>query len=286
MKLHILACWLLVIPMCMAKDGYFTTSDGLRIHYVEEGQGSPVILIQGYSGRASNWFGESALRSGPHLGTALARRGYRAVGIDMRAHGENDKPLDPLKYGPQMAMDVVELMDHLGLQRGHVHGGSLGGVMVTFLLARVPERMITASYVGMGIPEVDPVWKSRVPKDVDFKDPRDQDLPGWPGGVPPNKEALDAMYKYPWKEGTGIWGYSLTAAREVDLTKIQIPVLAVIGEYDSPNFRTHRMSRELPNFRKVVLPDLSHRRSYRSKEYREIMLQFIDDNDPGSVPSL
>ncbi len=31
----------------MAKDGYFKTSDGFRIHYVEEGQGSPVILIQG-----------------------------------------------------------------------------------------------------------------------------------------------------------------------------------------------------------------------------------------------
>ena len=39
------------------KDGYFTTKDGVKIHYLIQGQGTPVILIHGYTGSAyGNWF--------------------------------------------------------------------------------------------------------------------------------------------------------------------------------------------------------------------------------------
>jgi hypothetical protein len=44
----------------------------------------------------------------------------------------------------------------------------------------------------------------------------------------------------------------------VDLTKIKIPVLAINGEFDGPNAKTHRMKRELANFSAVVLPCKSH----------------------------
>jgi hypothetical protein len=54
-------CTCTVLPAAEPKDGYFTTSDGLKIHYLEAGKpdaaGAPVVLIHGFSGNANgNWF--------------------------------------------------------------------------------------------------------------------------------------------------------------------------------------------------------------------------------------
>ena len=65
---------------------YFTTSDGIKIHYMRLGQnGSPVVLVHGYTGSAEgNWF-----RNG--IAVALAKD-HRVVAIDCRNHGRSDKP--------------------------------------------------------------------------------------------------------------------------------------------------------------------------------------------------
>src|SRR5262249_49466029 len=91
-------------------DGNFTASDGVKIHYLEAGKatasGAPVVLVHGYTGSAQgNWFANG-------VAEALAKRHW-VVAIDCRGHGQSDKPHDPQKYGPQMARDVIELMDHL-----------------------------------------------------------------------------------------------------------------------------------------------------------------------------
>lgn len=67
-------CWLLVLFCLLAlppavsaravepEHGEFTASDGMRIHYLETGRGSPVVLIHGYSGTAEgNWFANGLL---------------------------------------------------------------------------------------------------------------------------------------------------------------------------------------------------------------------------------
>ena len=87
-------------------DRYFTASDGVKIHYVAMGQGSPVLLIHGSSGSAGvNWFGNGVAQ-------ALAKE-HHVIAVDLRGHGKSDKPRDPTAYGPAMARDVVELLDHI-----------------------------------------------------------------------------------------------------------------------------------------------------------------------------
>ena len=114
---------------------FMTASDGVQIHYAELGSGTPVILIHGYTANADGkWFK-------PGIAQALAER-HRVIAIDARGHGKSEKPHDSMKYGPQMADDVVELMDHLGIQRAHVHGYSMGGSMLTQMLARHPEALV------------------------------------------------------------------------------------------------------------------------------------------------
>ncbi len=135
---------------------FMTASDGVRIHYAELGSGTPVILIHGYTANAEGkWFK-------PGIAQALAKR-HRVVAIDARGHGQSEKPHDPMKYGPQMADDVIELMDHLDIERAHIHGYSMGGSILTQVLARHPDRVITAIYGGSGVREVDPAGRRACP---------------------------------------------------------------------------------------------------------------------------
>ncbi|HWP43749.1 MAG TPA: alpha/beta fold hydrolase, partial [Blastocatellia bacterium] len=124
---------------------YFKTSDGVRIHYMVQGKGTPVILIHGYTGSAEgNWFANG-------IAGALAKN-HMVIALDCRNHGRSDKP-QPM--GPGRAEDVIELMDHLKIQKAHFHGYSMGGGIVGRLMALIPERFITAGFGGSGIRETD-----------------------------------------------------------------------------------------------------------------------------------
>ena len=60
-------------------------------------------------------------------------------------------------------------------------------------------------------------------------------------------------------------------------------MLAINGELDRPNGKTHRMQRELANFNSVVLPGKSHLTAimagYMPPEYITSLVEFIDTND-------
>ncbi|MEX0675934.1 MAG: alpha/beta hydrolase [Pirellulales bacterium] len=251
-----------------AKHGEFTASDGVRIHYLEAGQGSPVVLIHGYTGTAEgNWFLNGVAQ-------ALAKN-HRVVAIDCRGHGKSEKPHDPAKYGPQMATDVLEMMDHLKIDKTHVHGYSMGGFIVTQLLATAPRRFVTASYGGSGVPEVEEKYKEQVPADDRGPDPQEAEAAKTLSGNPDrDDEALKAVMQYPWKPGE---------RGTIDLTTIKIPVLAINGEFDRPNAKTHRMKRELANFTAVVLPGKSHLTAimadYIPQLYIDSLVSFINEND-------
>src|SRR5258706_15597376 len=81
---------------------FFTTSDGVKIHYLQIGKkGSYVVLIHGYTGNADhNWFANG-------IAPALAKN-HRVVALDNRNHGRSDKPQ---LNGPGKASNVIELMD-------------------------------------------------------------------------------------------------------------------------------------------------------------------------------
>ena len=73
-------------------------------------------------------------------------------------------------------------------------------------------------------------------------------------------------------------------AAKIDLTTIKIPVLAINGEFDAPNAKTHRMQRELKDFQAVVLPGKSHLTAimagYMPEQYKTTLVEFINAHDP------
>lgn len=141
--LVLVAIGVLLFLLLHRKKGAYFDSNGVRIHYTDEGQGEPVILVHGYAVTADqNW-------RVPGIVRALARK-YRVINMDDRGHGLSDKPHDAEQYGLEMIKDIVRLMDHLGLKKAHVAGYSMGGYIVLKLAMMYPDRLLSAMVGGAG----------------------------------------------------------------------------------------------------------------------------------------
>lgn len=124
-------------------EGEYFDSDGVRIHYTDEGEGEPVVLIHGFAVNADlNW-----RRNG--ITQALSEE-FRVIAMDTRGHGLSGKPHDADQYGIEMVEDVVRLLDHLEIEKAHVAGYSLGGFLSLKLAAEHPERLLSASPLAAG----------------------------------------------------------------------------------------------------------------------------------------
>jgi pimeloyl-ACP methyl ester carboxylesterase len=118
----------------VSADDQFFDSNGVRIRYVDQGSGPPVVLIHGFSGSLDTGWVETGVL--PNLATD-----YRVIALDCRGHGKSDKPHDPQSYGLQMSEDVVRLLDHLNISRAHIVGHSMGAGIVAKLLITHPDRV-------------------------------------------------------------------------------------------------------------------------------------------------
>lgn len=103
---------------------------GVWLHYRVEGEGEPLLLIMGFGAPLEGWDGQMAEFS--------AR--YRVIRFDNRGVGRSDKPLGAYT-ATQLAADARGLLDHLGIERAHVVGKSMGGMAAMELAARHPERI-------------------------------------------------------------------------------------------------------------------------------------------------
>jgi len=121
-------------------DAFFD-SGGVRIRYIDQGQGSPVVFIHGYTGTLDRHFVNNGV-------AAALMNGHRVIALDARGHGKSGKPVDPKAYGPEMGRDVIRLLDHLKIPRAHIVGFSMGAIIAGQLVTTNPERFITATFVA------------------------------------------------------------------------------------------------------------------------------------------
>lgn len=262
------------------KEDYFTTSDGVKIHYLTlGGKGSWVVLIHGYTGNAEhNWFSNG-------IAAALAKN-HRVVALDNRNHGKSDKPQ---LNGPGKASDTIELMDHLKIQKAHIGGYSMGGGITGQLLATHPERFITAHFGGSGIVETDPDWIAKLPPDKQGRDPQEDVVAkglrinhAMDNGMS-RAEAEKLAETPPAARPAPAPGAARPAGPQIDLSKLNIPIIIINGELDRPRAKSMRAAREANQVEIVVLPRKSHLTAiaagYMPKEYLTSLAGFIDTHD-------
>ena len=123
-------------------EGTFT-SNGVKINYAVKGKGEPVILIHGWL--SSGWINWDLPGT-----TALLAKDHQVITLDMPGHGRSDKPTKEEAYGPELVEHMIRLMDHLKIKKAHIVGYSMGGVITAKLLAKHPERALSATLGGMG----------------------------------------------------------------------------------------------------------------------------------------
>ena len=142
--LAVLVVGCLAAGLLCAEDAVFD-SNGVKIRYIAEGAGEPVVLIHGWMADSSMWGRDP---SGNTKLNAAGASGFRLIALDCRGHGRSDKPHDPAAYGPEMAADVVRLLDHLEIEKAHLVGYSSGAFIAGKVAATHPERVISVVYAG------------------------------------------------------------------------------------------------------------------------------------------
>lgn len=126
----------------------FTTTDGFEIAFDDNAPDDyerAILLVHGFaSNRNEGW-----KRTGWYM--ALERRRFRVIALDQRGHGQSAKPHDPAAYTRErLARDVIELIDHLGINRVDLFGYSMGARTALSAALLAPERFSNLILGGVG----------------------------------------------------------------------------------------------------------------------------------------
>jgi pimeloyl-ACP methyl ester carboxylesterase len=268
---------------------------GVRLHYVEVGEGAPLVFVHEFAGDAESW--QPQLRF-------FARR-YRAIAFNARGYPPSDVPDGVEAYSQQRAADDIKgILDHLGIERAHVCGLSMGGYATLHFGLAYPERARSLVVAGAGYGSDDPEGHrrdcevmarrfetegmettgedyARGPTRVQFleKDPL-----GW-------REFRDRL-----KAGSAK-GHALTMrgvqmrrptiySLEPRLTLLEVPTLIVTGDEDEPCLEPAIfMKRKIATAGLVILPKTGHAVNLEEPDaFNRVVLDFLTAVDAGRWP--
>ena len=140
----------------------FAERDGVRLHFESMGDeaGEPLLLVMGYTAQMTAW--------PDGFCQLLVDRGFRVIRFDNRDCGLSSKTEGPPPNTPallmralagqdvsaeapytlvDMAADGLAVLDALGIERAHVVGASMGGMIVQEMAAHFPERLLTMTSI-------------------------------------------------------------------------------------------------------------------------------------------
>jgi pimeloyl-ACP methyl ester carboxylesterase len=260
--LALFALHLFALDRVSAQDQFFD-SNGVRIRYVEQGSGPPVVLLHGFSGNLDTSWVETGVL--PNLATD-----YRVIAFDSRGHGKSDKPHDPQSYGLQMGQDVVRLLDHLHIARAHIVGHSMGAGITAKLLTTNPDRFLTATLSGSAgrqrwtpedaaAAEVEAVeFEQGVPfRSVILRTaPTDQPKP--------TEEQIQAESQRRLARNDRLAMAAIVRSRgeqtvsAAEMAAVQVPTLGIIGSADGNLAAMQQFASVFPTLKVVVIEGATH----------------------------
>ncbi len=141
-----------------AKKRVFTNKDGLDLVVFDYGgddltHSLPLVCLHGLTRNARDFDG---------LAPFLRAQGHRVLAFDVRGRGASAYDPDHTRYHPlTYAQDVLDFLDHLGIERAGFIGTSMGGIMSMIIAALAPDRIAAAVINDIG-PTVDPAGLARI----------------------------------------------------------------------------------------------------------------------------
>ena len=237
----------------------FFDSNGVRLRYLEQGAGEPVVLLHGFGGSAEDpWVKAGIL-------PALAAR-HRVIALDCRGFGGSGKPAAVRDYGVEMALDVVRLLDHLAIPRAHLVGYSMGAAIAAKVVTLRPERFATVVLGGYGARlswlAADPASRQN---DARYEQ-RAVELEGGPGGRTDPGTIARAAALRSFRE------QRVTAAEMAALT---VPALSIVGKKDEGLADVLELKRVMPGLKLVLIEGADHDSARRTPEFLRTLAEFL-----------
>ncbi len=265
------------------------TVNGIRVHYVEAGQGPPVFLLHG--------LGASLIAWRDNIGP-LAER-HRVYAVDLPGHGDSEKP-HGLSYNLDSMTDFTKsLVNALGHERAALAGSSIGGGLALMTAMHHPEvvsklilsgaaalgrevapfiRLATIPFLGEfmtgGVRDATRVWvrklfydKSLAGGDMLRELRRANNLPG----------AREAGLKIA-RVYVGLWGVRRQYVMTRRLRRLDVPTLIFWGADDEilPVKHALRAAREIPKCDLHVFGSCGHWvQVERADDFNRLSIEFL-----------
>lgn len=105
--------------------------DGFDLHYESKGEGEPLFLMQGFAGGHRGWFRQ----------TRAFAKSYRVIVVGNRGIGSKGRSAKSYTMRT-LADDMIGLMDYLGIEKAHILGLSMGGMIAQEVAIEYPERVM------------------------------------------------------------------------------------------------------------------------------------------------
>jgi pimeloyl-ACP methyl ester carboxylesterase len=231
-----------------------------------------VLLVHGFAtNRAENW---------RRLGWfgSLERKGYRTVALDLRGHGESDKPHDPEAYGrDEMAGDIVALMDHLELARVDLLGYSMGAHLSLAVALDAPTRINNLVLGGVGGHMLDgsPISAGTMTmaEALTTEDPAsitDPTLRGFRQFA--ENQGEDRLALAACSRGRGGGGPG-------GLASLMVPTLVVAGSRDDLAGDPQALAEAIPGAKSVTLPACDHFTAIPHALFKAAVFDFLEGWD-------
>jgi len=268
--------------------------DGINLYYEETGAGTPLLFVHEFAGETQSWLPQVSFFS----------RRYRCIAYNARGYPPSDVPEDGNAYSQQRAVDDIKgVLDHLGIEKAHVCGLSMGGYATLIFGLVYPERALSLTVAGCGYGSVSndraafhqdvevvarrfeqegmaavAQFYSKGPTRVQFID---KDPKGW-------QEFHDQFARGSAKgHALTMRGVQLSRPSVFELEKpmerLEVPTLIMTGDEDEPCLEPALfMKRKIPTSGLVILPKAGHTINLEDPEaFNRALLDFLTAVDGG-----
>ncbi|HEY6661434.1 MAG TPA: alpha/beta hydrolase [Sphingomicrobium sp.] len=242
---------------------FWTASDGVELAFHELGEGKAVILLHGlFSDAHTNWI---------KFGTAerIAAEGFRVIMLDLRAHGQSDRPHGKEHYPKGiLARDLTELVAHLGLTEFDLGGFSLGSRTTVEAVGEGlrPRRAVLGGAGLEGLRN----WKRRKTfflEAIEMFDDVQRGDPHW----------LSIQFMKSQKVDRIAAAHLLDSFEDAFMSWLEaftMPTLVVCGDQDDDNGSAEELANVLPNATFREVPG-THMSSVTKPEFGEEIARFL-----------
>ena len=267
------------------KKGYVSVENG-KIYYQEAGSGEPLIFIHGHSFDHTEWEPQFSVFA----------KHFQTIVYDCRGYGRSSMPDENQPF--MHVNDLITLMDSLHLEKAHIVDLSMGGFIVTDMLALHQDRILTATAASGDIFPVAGPGEPWTPEEIARRLDEIAALKAngiiqqkwdWLAGLMSNggsnlenirRLVWDMIYRWSQWQPLHIEPRLVLGNDAISILKdqkIAVPVMVLTGEVDYNGPR--KLNECIPSAIQKIVPDAGHVSNLENPEaFNQLVFDFINEN--------